>query len=136
MAITGGCLCGSVRYEAEGATAFAGNCHCRDCQRVTGSAYMPVLGFPQDAVTVSGTVKYFQRRGDSGQCCYDGFCPECGARLLARADSIPGILMIQAGSLDDPSEYQPQFDVYTASAQPWDHMDPALQKFSRMPPLG
>jgi hypothetical protein len=136
MKITGGCLCGAVRFVAEGETAFAGNCHCRDCQRVTGSGYMPVLGFLETAVAVTGTVRFFERRGDSGRPCWDGFCPECGSRLLARAESIPGILMLQAGSLDDPSAYRPQFDVYTSSAQPWDHMDPALAKFPQMPPLG
>ena len=136
MAMTGKCLCGAVHYVAEGAAVFAGNCHCRDCQRVTGSGYMPVIAFARDTVSISGEVKYYKRKGDSGQDSYEGFCPECGARLLAYADAIPGLLMIQAGSLDDPSQYKPQMDIYTKSAQPWDHMDPALPKFAGMPPIG
>jgi hypothetical protein len=136
MAMTGGCLCGAVRYTADGAQVFAGNCHCRDCQRVTGSGYMPVVGFTREAVQIAGAVKYFQRRGDSGKFSYEGFCPECGARLFAYADVMPGLLMVQAGSLDNPSEFKPQMDIYTASAQPWDPMDPALPKFPGMPPAG
>lgn len=58
------------------------------------------------------------------------------AIILAYADAIPGLLMIQAGSLDDPSQYTPQMDIYTKSAQPWDPMDPALPKFPGMPPIG
>ena len=134
MTYAGTCLCGAVRYTTDGDLVFAGNCHCRDCQRATGSAYMPVLAFARDAVIVNGTVKYFQRRGDSGQNSYEGFCPECGARLFAHADVMPGLFMIQAASLDDPALYKPQMDIYTASAQPWDHMDPALPKFHGMPP--
>lgn len=82
--ITGGCQCGAVRFEAEGEPAFSSNCHCRDCQRASGSAYLPVMGFPKDAVRVTGEVKYFQRQGDSGAFESEGFCPECGARRQSR----------------------------------------------------
>ena len=136
MSLTGSCLCGAVNYRAAGVPVFAGNCHCRDCQKATGSGYMPVIGFAREQVTVNGEVKYFKRRGDSGQFSYEGFCPECGARLFAHAEVMPGLFMIQAGSLDDPSQFQPQMNIYTASAQPWDFMDPALPKFPGMPPTG
>jgi len=43
--------------------------------------------------------------------------------------------MITAGSLDDPSLYKPTLDIFTSSAQPWDHMHPALAKFPKMPPM-
>jgi len=132
--ITGGCLCGAVRYTATGEAAFAGNCHCRDCRRVAGSAYMPVLAHPRAAVRVTGMVNYFKRKSDSGQFSYEGFCSECGSRLVAHADSLPGMFFIQAGSLDEPNLYKPQFDMYTSSAARWDLIDPALPKFERMPP--
>ena len=125
-----------MHYTAEGTLVFADNCHCRDCQRVTGSGYMSVVAFARDAVKITGEVKYYKRKGDSGKDSYEGFCPECGARLLAYADAIVGLLMLQAGSLDDPTQYKPQMDIYTKSAQPWDHMDPALPKFPGMPSVG
>lgn len=134
--IAGRCLCGTVGFEIEGNPVFSANCHCRDCQRATGSAYMPVIGFPQSAVTVTGEVTYFERRGDSGKGASEGFCPRCGARLFARADVLDGIILVQAGNLDDPSVFKPQFDMYAASAQVWDCMDPALPKYPQMPPLG
>ena len=133
--LTGGCLCGAVRFEADGDPLFSSNCHCRDCQRVSSGAYLPVMGFPVGAVHVHGTVKTFQRRADSGASVSISFCPECGAHLFAKADALQGVLLLHAGVLDDPSLYNPQLDIFTASAQPWDHMDPSLPKFPKMPPL-
>ena len=100
-----------------------------------GIQYELPLAFPKDAVRVTGDVKYFQRKGDSGASESEGFCPECGARLFAHADALEGISFVRAGSLDDPALYKPQMDIYTASAQPWDHMDPDIPKFPQMPPM-
>ena len=52
--ITGGCLCGRVRYTAAGEPAFSGICHCRNCQRCTGSAFETVIAFPTASVSVQG----------------------------------------------------------------------------------
>ena len=133
---TGGCLCGAVRFEADGDSLFSSNCHCRDCQKVSGGAYLPVTAFPEGAVHVSGAVKSYRRPGDSGGTVSESFCPECGAHLFAQADALPGLLLLHAGNLDDPSAYEPQLDIFTASAQRWDHMDPNLPKYPGMPPLG
>jgi len=62
-----------------------------------------------------------------------GFCPKCGAPLFGISTSLPGVIGIKAGSLDDLSWYQPAMDFYTASAQPWDYMNPNLPKFSKLP---
>lgn len=133
---TGGCLCGAVRFEVDGEPLFSSNCHCRECQRASGSGYMPLMGYPRGAVRVTGDVRYFERMADSGTSETEGFCPTCGARLFAHAQAFPGIFLVRAGCLDDPSSYKPQADIYTSSAQPWDHMDPALPKFPKMPPMG
>lgn len=131
----GGCLCGAVRFSFDAAPVFSANCHCRDCQRATGSGYMPVMALPGDQVRIDGDVTWFTRRADSGLSAEEAFCPRCGARLFARAAALPGILLVQAGNLDDPTVFAPQFDMYTASAQPWDVMDPRLPKHPRMPPM-
>ncbi len=130
---TGGCLCGAVRYECSAAPLAMGNCHCRDCQRATGSAYAAALLVPRHAVTVTGEVTYYEVTGESGGTVGRGFCPICGSRLFSRPPN-PELMGITAGSLDDPSRFAPAMDIYTASAQPWDRMNPALPKFERMPP--
>ena len=132
----GGCICGAVRYRCSAEAIFAANCHCRDCQRATGSAFAAMLFVPRQSVTISGDVTYYAVTGDSGNPVRRGFCPRCGARLF----SIPSpeilladLLAISAGSLDEPSRYQPTMDIYTMSAQAWDPMNPELSKFTTFP---
>src|SRR5271165_2392302 len=132
--VTGGCMCGAVRYEYAGEPIFAGNCHCRDCQRAGGGAGSAVFGVSKAGLKITGPVKYHEVLGGSGQKISRGFCSTCGARLVSFPSSSPDLATIAAGSLDDPSSYKPQMDIFTASAQPWDVMDPALPKFPRMPP--
>ena len=62
------------------------------------------------------------------------FCSNCGARLFGKPQVMQQFTVIFAGSLDDPSWFRPGMDIYTSSAQPWDHMDPALPKYSTYPP--
>ena len=72
--------------------------------------------------------------GDSGGIVERGFCPTCGARLFGKPAAAAGIMDIMVGRLDDPSWYRPQANIYTASAQPWDHMNRDLPKFLKLPP--
>ena len=131
---TGGCLCGTVRYECSAEPIAMGNCHCRDCQRATGSAYAAGLLVPQSAVKITGDVKYYEVTGDSGTVVGRGFCSKCGSRLFSKPPN-PEFMGIMAGSLDDPSYFQPTVDMYTDSAQPWDYMNPGLPKYAKMPPM-
>lgn len=131
--LTGGCFCGAVRYESDADSIFMGNCHCRDCQRASGSGYDAAIGIPAGALKITGNVKYHDSKADSGNTLSRGFCPECGSRLFGKTSGMPDLAMITAGSLDDPTQYEPQMDIYTSSAQPWDHMNPALPKFPKMP---
>ena len=134
--VKGGCACRAVRYESSAEPVLMGNCHCRDCQQASGSAFVSLLGVPKPALKITGDVKYYDVKGDSGKTVSRGFCPNCGSRLFGRAAIAPDLMVIYTGSLDDSSWYKPTMDIYTASAQPWDHMNPSLQKFPKMPPMG
>jgi hypothetical protein len=120
---TGGCMCGAIRYECSAEPIFMGNCHCRDCQQATGTAYAAAILVPRDAVSIAGDVKYYDVKGGSGNIISRGFCPNCGSRYLG----------IMAGSIDDPAGFSPTFDFHVASAQPWDYMNPELPKFAKSP---
>lgn len=112
------------------------NCHCLDCQRASGSAFASILIVPKaDFELVQGEPKYHSVKADNGYFLQRGFCPECGSQVLAKEDHRPLIVLIQAGSLDDPSWHRPAVDIYTKRVQPWDHMDPDLPKFAELPPL-
>ena len=131
LPITGGCACGAIRYECTVEPLMAVNCHCRDCQRASGSAYGSALWFPADAVRVSsGRVKFFVKKSDTGNTVSRGFCADCGSPVLASNSNAP-MTIVYAASLDDPGWHRPQLDIFTSSAQPWDHMDPARPKYDR-----
>ena len=132
--ISGSCLCGGVHYSADAEPAFVGVCHCNDCQRFTGSAFSTVVAVPSSALQVTGTLKSFSKQGDSGKLIHRRFCPECGSGIVDDADALPGISMLNAGTLDDRSWLAPQSEVYCDSAQPWVHLGGALKRFGKMPP--
>jgi hypothetical protein len=125
---SGQCLCGEISYSVDIEPVFTGNCHCKDCQRSSGSAFIPAMIFPEKDVVVSGEVKYFEFQADSGNMHKRGFCPNCGSQLFARFSNMPGMLGIKAGTLNDSSNYVPKLDFYVGSASPWDFMNPELPK--------
>lgn len=131
---TGGCACGAIRYECSTEPVMSLNCHCRDCQRASGSAYASAIAVPTASFRLlKGTPKYYSVKADSGHTTSRGFCPECGSPVLGKITEEPDIMVIQAGSLDDPSGHQPSMDLFLSSAQPWDFMNPALPKFEKGP---
>jgi hypothetical protein len=81
MEIKGGCLCGAVRYTAEADPTSATVCHCRDCQKFTGSAFAALVRVPKEALTIEGTLKTFTSIGGSGNPILRHFCPECGSSI-------------------------------------------------------
>src|ERR1043166_4138790 len=79
--ITGGCLCGAVRYTAEADPTSVTVCHCLDCQKFTGSAFAALVPVSKDALTIDGALKTFSSPGDSGNPLLRHFCPECGSSI-------------------------------------------------------
>ena len=130
--ITGGCLCGRVRYTASGEPAFVGVCHCRNCQRYTGSAFEPVIAFPAPAVTVEGTLSTYVDTGDSGKHLQRRFCPNCGSGVVTEVEVMPGMILVLGGTLDEPGRFTPSMQIYCDSAQPWATI-PGLKSFAKMP---
>ncbi len=119
---SGGCACGAVRYSCEGEPAMMVNCHCRDCQRATGSAYAAFVIFAKGAVSLTGAPRYHEVTGGSGKPIARGFCPTCGNPVTVTLEAVPDVIGFYAASLDDPARYKPAMDVFTASAHPWDLM--------------
>jgi hypothetical protein len=63
-----------------------------------------------------------------------GFCPQCGLPVYLTFAAMPDIFTIRAASLDEPARYKPQAVTYGARGHGWDHLDPGLPKFEKMPP--
>ena len=131
--LSGGCACGAVRYQVDAEPFMMGCCHCRDCQRQTGSAYFPAVMVPAAALKVEGTPQSYVAKADNGNAVTRVFCPRCGSTLWAWSSGMPEGRTLSAASLDDPSRFVPGMHVYTASAQPWDVIAPGIPRFERMP---
>jgi hypothetical protein len=134
---TGGCSCGAIRYECTAQPIMMLKCHCRDCQRVTGGGFAAAVLVPAESFRVTrGQLRYHFTSSIARGKHKRGFCPECGSRVTGgefegQSQSV-GVL---AGSLDDPSWFRPQMDIFASDAQPWDEMNPAVPKFHQYPPL-
>jgi len=127
---TGGCLCGAVRYECAEPPIMMGACHCRDCQRNSGSAFATLMIFRKGTVAATGAGQAcFTHKGDSGQSVYRHFCRDCGSPVRAEYDVTPDFTVIMAGTLDDPGLVAPQWNIYTASKQPWVALSPHMKSF-------
>ena len=134
--LSGGCACGAIRYECASPPVTSANCHCRDCQRASGSAFGAFLVVFADGFRMTrGEPRFFRRMSDGGDPMLRGFCAECGSPVVLREAHRPKLMFIHASSLDDPSRYSPTMDIFTSSAQPWDVMNPDLEKHPRMPPI-
>ena len=119
MHLTGGCLCGQVRYTISADPVFVGVCHCTNCQKQSGAAYSVNVGVRQDALELQGTLKTYVDHGDSGRQVLRRFCPDCGSPVITDAEAIPGMHIVKAGTLDDSSGLRPQRQIFCASKHPW-----------------
>jgi len=103
MQMTGGRLCGNVRYTANADPAIVSVCHCKNCQKQTGTAFSVVVGVPKSAVSIQGTLKTFHDRGNCGQPVDRNFCADCGSPIVSDVAVVPELRFIKAGTLDDTS---------------------------------
>jgi hypothetical protein len=133
VSIAGGCLCGKVRYNADTDSIFTCLCHCRNCQKASGSAFTIIVSVPQQTLNVQGELKTHEYKGDSGKPIYRRFCPTCGSTVMDESGAAPGRLNVQVGTLDDPSWVKPAMQIYCDSAQPWVSLGGEWQRFPKMP---
>jgi hypothetical protein len=133
MKVEGGCYCGALRYQAEGDVMFQGQCHCRECQYISGGAENLVLAMSTaDFSYTKGTAKEF-RRSDLENPVTREFCAECGTHVVSRAPGFP-MAMMKVGTLDDPSQFEgSQMALYTIDKQSFHHIPEGVATFERMP---
>jgi hypothetical protein len=134
-AYTGGCACGSIRYEIPGEPVVMNDCQCRDCQRKSGTGHGSYLSFAGADVKLTGVATQWDIVADSGNVKTRAFCPKCGSPVYMRFSAMPDVFTVHAGSLDDPRRYKPQMVTYRVRGHEWDRIDPEVPKFERMPPV-
>ena len=134
MAVEGGCYCGAVRYRADGDPMFKGQCHCRECQYISGGHPNVVMGFSDGGFSYSkGSPKGFARK-DLANPVTREFCSECGTHILTKTPNLPGAVLIKVGTLDDPSIFGgPQMVIFTVDKQSFHHVPEGVPSFERTP---
>jgi hypothetical protein len=130
----GGCQCGGIRYGLTTEPLTLAICHCKECQRQSGSAFgmslmMPAAGFE----LLSGRLKSFERATASGRTLVCSFCPDCGTRIHHTPQYAEGVINVKAGTLDDTSWLEPKVSVWMKSKQPWLPLPDGMMTFESQP---
>ena len=125
----GGCLCGTVRWQATGQPLHAGHCHCRQCQRQSGAAFITGVTFPAEAVAWTSTEPDFYQSSENSK---RGFCSRCGSWLSWHW--LDEKVMLTVGSFDHPEEaIEPTSHEFTETQLPWLKLDDGLPRYPRLP---
>ena len=132
--ITGGCLCGAVRFTASEPPISARVCWCRLCQRLGAGGATVNAAFKTSAVTIEGALADYASAAESGNRMHRRFCPKCGTHLFSEAEVRPHLIFIRAGALDDPELVKPVATIWTSSAPSWAAIDPNLPRIEGQPP--
>ena len=130
MKYTGGCHCGAVRYELAGEPRVVALCHCADCRRNAGAPCVAWAMYDEAALTITrGDVRNFNSSGAVQR----AFCATCGTGLFYRNEPVlPGVVDVQAATLDDPEALPPAIQIQTAERLAWVahmHTLPAFERF-------
>jgi hypothetical protein len=121
MSVTreGGCACGAVRYRLASEPLFIHCCHCRNCQRQTGSAFVINLLIETGRVEVlAGDMQQVDAPRDDGSVQQIFRCQTCQVALFSHYGH-PGVRFVRGGTLDEPSSVEPDVHIYTRSKLPW-----------------
>ena len=130
--ITGGCNCGSVRYEISAPPLVVAACHCSQCRRQSGAAYSVNLIVRSKAMTVEGkTTAWTDTDTESGSPLAREYCGSCGSPIRSVPSSAPGIVAVKAGTLDYPAPFAPTVHLWTMSKLPWVSIPEGLTTFEK-----
>jgi len=129
-ALEGGCACGAVRYRLASEPMFVNCCHCRDCQRQTGSAFVLNALIETDRIAVlSGAPEPVQMPTDSGRP-HDIFrCPKCQTAVWSDYGRRGVLRFVRVGTLDDASALAPDAHIFTRSKLPWVRLPESVPAF-------
>ncbi len=133
MKIEGGCYCGGLRYVAEGDPMMRAQCHCRECQYISGGSPNVIVAMPLDGFAYTkGEPKQFART-DLERPVTREFCPNCGTHILTRARGFPAVIL-KVGTFDDPTLFGgPEMAIFTIDKQPFHSIPDGLPAFERFP---
>ena len=134
MELKGGCYCGEVGYEISGELQACFQCHCRECQYITGGNPNAVMVFSQEDFKFSKGNPSVFARSDLDTPVNRYFCKTCGTAIGSISPSRPESFIVKIGTLDDPGVFVPKFAIFTCDIQDFHHIPEGLQSFDKRPP--
>jgi len=134
MPITGGCLCGAVRFQITADPIITRVCWCRVCQYLGAGSGTVNVCFRTDEFTLEGETRDYRSVADSGNVMHRRFCPKCGTPLFSEAESRPHLIFVRVGALDDPEIAKPAATIWASQAPTWACIDEHLPRVEGQPP--
>ena len=134
--LQGQCHCGLTTYRCDGDILFQVNCHCVDCQRISGAAVSTYIGVLEDTLIVSGQLSLYEYNGGSGKLTNHQFCNKCGSQVLNASPGIaPGVIMIKVGTLKDSTNVNSAFDIFIEDKADFILLNDHTTKFNKGIPV-
>lgn len=132
----GSCQCGNVKYEVTEEPLLTAACHCKDCQKLSASAFSISMILNRSGFRILvGALKNWERPTAAGGIALCWFCPDCGNRIFHENPEMPKLIRLKPGTLADTSAVEPQAHVWTCREQRWLSRFTDLPKFERQPDL-
>jgi len=130
---SGSCMCGNIKFEADGDPTFSGNCHCEDCRKSSGAAYSTFVFMNKEDVKLTGKTSSYQHTADSGNVLTKHFCGQCGSPSYTENELRPTMIGIRAGIIAEHDVVKPGANVYAGNKIESTPLDPDIPAFDKMP---
>jgi hypothetical protein len=131
--IKGACQCGGVTYTLLAAPRFIAACHCRECQKLSTSAFSLTAFVDAENIVFEGEMKDWQRMADSGNVAAAKFCPTCGNRIYHYNPADPDVLKLKPTTLSDTSIIKPSIHIWVSEKQDWYEIPEGVKTFDKQP---
>jgi hypothetical protein len=129
--IRGSCQCGGVTYELLERPLMVVACHCKECQKLSTSAFSITAMIHENNVKFSGSMKDWSRSSDSGNISAAKFCPSCGNRIFHFNPDEPEKLKLKPSNLEDTRIIEPSMHVWVSEKQDWFHIPEGVKVFDK-----
>jgi hypothetical protein len=131
--ISGSCQCGNVRYQLLSPPLKVMACHCKECQKLSTSAFSLTALVATDTVVFEGELQQWERLAESGNKNYAKFCPVCGNRIYHFNPDQPEVIKLKAANLTDTSILKPEAHIWVSQKQAWFHIPDDVPQFDKQP---
>ncbi len=131
--VHGSCQCGQVSYTLHKAPKMVAACHCKQCQKLSTSAFSITAMVDADSITFKGEMKHWERPADSGNISAAAFCPTCGNRIYHYNPETPEQIKLKPSNLDDTRLIQPTMHIWTSEKQAWYEIPEGVTQHERQP---